>query len=64
MQVTKCPLCESPCVIKIVSAGDERYSKVDVCSTCGTMYPRDSRSAKGGRAGTAKRTKGKGSKKK
>jgi hypothetical protein len=36
----KCPLCESPCLIKIIATEDERWCKVDVCSTCGTMYPR------------------------
>jgi len=41
MTVNKCPLCESPCIIKIISTGDARYSEVDVCRICGTMYPRE-----------------------
>jgi len=39
MVVNKCPLCESPCIIKIIATDDERWCKVDVCSMCGTMYP-------------------------
>ena len=39
MALNKCPLCESPCIIKIVATDDERWCKVDVCSMCGTMYP-------------------------
>lgn len=39
MASVKCPLCESPCIIKIIATDDERWCKVDVCSMCGTMYP-------------------------
>ncbi|OGS44254.1 MAG: hypothetical protein A3K76_07115 [Euryarchaeota archaeon RBG_13_57_23] len=39
MAMNKCPLCESPCIIKIIATEDERWCKVDVCSMCGTMYP-------------------------
>ena len=39
MALNKCPLCESPCIIKIIATEDERWCKVDVCSMCGTMYP-------------------------
>ncbi len=41
MTVDKCPLCESPCIIKIIATGDARYCEVDVCKMCGTMYPRE-----------------------
>jgi len=41
MQPEKCPLCDSPCIIKVISTGDERWCEVDVCRICGTMYPRD-----------------------
>ena len=41
MAADKCPLCESPCIIKIISTGDARYCEVDVCRMCGTMYPRE-----------------------
>jgi hypothetical protein len=51
MASDKCPLCESPCIIKIISTGDARYCEVDVCKICGTMYPR------GKKAGAAKATK-------
>jgi len=43
MVVSKCPLCESPCIIKIISMGDARYCEVDVCRICGTMYPRENK---------------------
>jgi len=36
----KCPLCESACIVKIITTQDERYCEVDVCRMCGTMYPR------------------------
>lgn len=39
MATAKCPLCESPCIIKIIATDDERWCKVDVCSMCGAMYP-------------------------
>jgi len=37
---SKCPLCESPCIIKIISTSDKKYGEVDVCTICGAMYPR------------------------
>lgn len=43
MAANRCPLCESPCIIKIISTGDERYCEVDVCKICGAMYPREGR---------------------
>jgi len=41
MASSKCPLCESPCIIKIIATEDARWREVDVCQMCGTMYPRD-----------------------
>jgi hypothetical protein len=41
MATSKCPMCKSPCIIKIVAMSDERWCEVDVCKMCGTMYPRD-----------------------
>ena len=41
MATSKCPMCESPCIIKIISMSDKRWCEVDVCKMCGTMYPRD-----------------------
>jgi hypothetical protein len=40
MATDKCPLCESPCLIKIIATEDKRWCEVDVCQICGTMYPR------------------------
>lgn len=40
MATDKCPLCESPCIIKIIATEDARWCEVDVCQLCGTMYPR------------------------
>jgi hypothetical protein len=40
MATSKCPLCESPCIIKIIATQDARWCEVDVCKMCGTMYPR------------------------
>jgi hypothetical protein len=40
MEAPKCPLCESPCIIKLIATEDERWCEVDVCKLCGTMYPR------------------------
>jgi len=62
MTVSKCPLCESPCIIKIISMGDARYCEVDVCKMCGTMYPREGK-AKTPRAEPAKKTAKKPAKK-
>lgn len=39
MSTDKCPLCESPCIIKIIATEDARWCEVDVCQLCGTMYP-------------------------
>lgn len=41
MVTNKCPMCESPCIIKLIATSDARWCKVDVCKMCGTMYPRD-----------------------
>lgn len=46
MVTSKCPLCESPCIVKIIATSDSRYAEVDVCRMCGTMYPREGK-AKG-----------------
>jgi len=40
MAVSRCPLCGSPCILKIVATEDENWTKVDVCEMCLTMYPR------------------------
>ena len=40
MAVSKCPLCGSSCILKIVATKDENWTKVDVCEMCLTMYPR------------------------
>lgn len=40
MAVSRCPLCGSPCILKIVTTEDENWTKVDVCEMCLTMYPR------------------------
>ena len=40
MAASKCPLCESPCIIKMIAMKDEDWCEVDVCRMCGTMYPR------------------------
>ena len=40
MAVSRCPLCGSPCILKIVATEDENWAKVDVCEMCLTMYPR------------------------
>jgi len=40
MSISKCPLCGSPCILKIISMEDEVWCKVDVCELCMTMYPR------------------------
>ncbi|OGS42910.1 MAG: hypothetical protein A3K67_06415 [Euryarchaeota archaeon RBG_16_62_10] len=41
MATDKCPICGSPCIIKMVAMEDERYCEVDVCKLCLTMYPRE-----------------------
>jgi hypothetical protein len=40
MSISKCPLCGSPCILKIITTDDEAWCKVDVCELCQTMYPR------------------------
>lgn len=40
MRRERCPLCESECIVRKVAMEDERWREVDVCSLCGTMYPR------------------------
>lgn len=60
MAITKCPLCGSPCILKIVATEDENWCKVDVCQMCQTMYPRGRTevviAAKKGRGEKARRT--------
>lgn len=41
MTERKCPMCDGSCLLKLVAMEDSRLCEVDVCSTCGTMYPRD-----------------------
>lgn len=41
MATSKCPMCESACIIKLIATSDKRWCEVDVCKMCGTMYPRD-----------------------
>lgn len=41
MATSKCPMCESACIIKLIATSDARWCEVDVCKMCGTMYPRD-----------------------
>ncbi len=40
MAVSRCPLCGSPCILKIIATENENWTKVDVCEMCLTMYPR------------------------
>ncbi len=40
MSTSKCALCESACIVKIVATEDAKWCEVDVCKMCGTMYPR------------------------
>ncbi len=40
MAITRCPLCGSTCIVKMVAMEDEEWCKVDVCQLCQTMYPR------------------------
>lgn len=63
MAIDKCPLCDSPCIIKIISTQDERYCEVDVCKMCGTMYPRGRESVRA-KPKTAKGKKAKAPRKK
>jgi hypothetical protein len=60
MATDKCPLCESPCIIKIITTDDARWCEVDVCKMCGTMYPRGRKVVQvkpKAKAGTKKKTK-------
>lgn len=59
MAISKCPLCGSPCILKIVATEDENWCKVDVCQMCQTMYPRGRTEVVvvGGRKTKAKRAK-------
>ena len=64
MAISKCPLCGSPCILKIITTEDEVWCKVDVCELCQTMYPRGRtevvvRPAKKTRAKARKTGKGK-----
>jgi len=63
MAISKCPLCGSPCILKIVATEDENWCKVDVCQMCQTMYPRGRTevviAAKGRMAAKARRKPGK-----
>ena len=56
MGVSKCPLCGSPCILKIVATEDENWTKVDVCEMCLTMYPRGRQVVQAAH-GKAKKTK-------
>ncbi len=38
----KCPLCESPCIVKIVATGNAKYAEIDVCSVCGATVTKAS----------------------
>jgi hypothetical protein len=49
MARSKCPMCHTPCIVKIIATEDERYREVDVCQMCGAMYPHE------GKAASAKR---------
>ena len=46
MAITKCPLCGSPCILKLITTEDEAWCKVDVCELCQTMYPRGRKEVK------------------
>ncbi len=41
MTTVTCPLCGSPCILKVVAMEDKDWCKVDVCKLCLTMYPRE-----------------------
>jgi len=45
MARSKCPMCHTPCIVKIIATGDERYREVDVCQMCGAMYPHEGKAA-------------------
>jgi uncharacterized protein YbaR (Trm112 family) len=44
----KCPMCEGHCLLKVVTTEDSQLCEVDVCSMCGTMYPRGKKGCGGG----------------
>ena len=54
MPEKKCPLCDSNCLLKTVTIEDASKCEVDVCSMCGTMYPRG-KACGGDRSPTEKR---------
>ena len=62
MAVNKCPLCGSPCILKIVATEDKNWTKVDVCEMCLTMYPRGREVVKVTQKKTNAVKKGKGKK--
>ena len=64
MPTTKCPLCDSPCIVKIVIEGNKTYDEVDVCKMCGTMYPRGRTVTRASSTRSAKPAKGKAPRKK
>ncbi|MDH3365403.1 MAG: hypothetical protein OEM29_05315 [Thermoplasmata archaeon] len=37
----KCPMCDGTCILKVIMTESADKEEVDVCSACGTMYPRD-----------------------
>lgn len=45
MASSKCPMCHTPCIVKIIATEDERYREVDVCQMCGAMYPHEGKAA-------------------
>jgi hypothetical protein len=48
----KCPMCDGSCLLKVIAAEGSCLCEVDVCSTCGTMYPRGKDSKPRKEAGT------------
>ena len=47
MPEKKCPMCDGNCLLKVIATEDSRFCEVDVCSMCGTMYPRDRKPGEG-----------------
>jgi hypothetical protein len=45
MASCRCPMCHTPCIVKIIATEDERYREVDVCQMCGAMYPHEGKAA-------------------
>lgn len=60
MAKSKCPMCESPCIVKIIATSDKRWCEVDVCKMCGTMYPRGKVVTKAPTEAVKKRAAGRG----